>query len=109
MLKKKFTEAPIIAYQNFEHDVQLETNACIREGPRSCAFSAPGEWTDAPHCLCQSSLVSFRKKLQYHRDRNVSHGLEYQHFCAHHLYGHEVTMLTDYSVVRAVLETPSQR
>ena len=104
-LKAKLTEAPILVYPNFDEDFVLETDACIRGlGAVLSQYQRDGH-------LCP---VAYASRSLSHAERNYSitemetlvvvWGI--QHFRAY-LNGHDVTVITDHSAVRAVLEAPN--
>ena len=104
-LKAKLTEAPILVYPNFDEDFVLETDACIR------GLSAVLLQYQRNRHLCP---VAYASHSLSHAERNYSitdmetlavvWGI--QHFRAY-LYGHDVTVITDHSAVRTILEAPN--
>lgn len=101
-LKQKLVTAPVLAYSRYDRDFTLKTNASalglgavVQDDGRlhpvsytSCALSAP----EKNYLITQLETLS------------VVWAVSHFH---HHLYGHVVTVITDHTAVKAVLESPS--
>ena len=101
-LKKKLTTAPVLAYPDFSHDFVLETDASVQ------GIGAVLGQYQKDHKLHPVAYAS--KALSHAEERYGITELEtlavVSHF-HHYLYGNTVTVFTDHTAVKAVLETPN--
>ncbi len=104
-LKEKLTVAPILAYPNFEESFVLETDASIHGlGAILSQKQVDGELH--PVAYASRALSPQEKNYAITDLETLAVVWAVTHFHAY-LYGHEVTVYTDHSAVKAVLETPS--
>ena len=105
VLKKRLTTAPVLAYPRFDCDFILETDASIL---RLGAVLSQLQDDTKPHPISYASRALSHSKKNYAitelETLAVVWPVSHYH---HHLYGHSVTVLTDHSAVKAVLETPN--
>ena len=104
-LKGKLTSAPVLAYPRFYRDFTLETDALI------CGLGAVLSQTQDDGKL---HPIAFASRALSGPEKNygitdletlaVVWAISHYH---HYLYGNRVTVLTDHTAVKAVLETPS--
>ena len=103
LLKESLTSAPVLAYPNFDLDFVLETDASIRGLGAILSQKKSGS-------LCH--LIAYASRSLSNTERHYSiTELEtlavvwaIQYFRAY-LYGHNVTVISDHSAVRAVYLT----
>ena len=98
-------QAPVLAYPDFERSFVLETDASVK---------GLGAVLSQKQDDSQLHLVAYASRALSTPERNygiseletlaVVWAIQYFHA---YLYGHKVTVITDHSAVRAILETPS--
>ena len=104
-LKKKLVSAPVLAYPSFDRPFVLETDASIAgvgamlSQPQEDGMLHPVAY--ASHALTLSEKNYAITELD---TLAVVWAITHYHF---YLYGHSVTVYTDHTAVKAVLETPN--
>ena len=103
-LKKCLTEPPVLAYPDFNLDFYLETDASAA----GLGAVLSQKYNDRLHPIAYASrsLSPAEKNYGITDLETLAVVWACQHFHAY-LYGHKVTIYTDHSAVKAVLETPS--
>lgn len=105
MLKQQLVTAPVLAYPSFEKEFFLETDASILG--IGAVLSQPQE-DGLAHPVAYASRALSPQEANYGitelETLAVVWGISYFHT---YLYGHSVTIFTDHTAVRAVLETPN--
>ena len=104
-LKSKLTEAPILAYPDFELSFVLETDACVA-GLGAVLSQHFSDGYLHPVAFASRALSAPEKNYSITELETLAVVWSIQHFRAY-LYGHEVTVITDHSAVRSILETPN--
>ena len=104
-LKCLLTEAPILAYTDFQKDSVLETDASVK-GLGAVLSQLQDDKRLHPTAYASRSLSSQEKKYGITELETLAVVWAIQHFHAY-LYGHVVTVYTDHSAGKAVLKTPS--
>ena len=103
-LKDKLMQAPVLIYPDFEEKFVLETDASLR-GLGAVLSQKKGGLLH-PVSYASRSLSSPEKNYSISELETLAVVWAIQHYRAY-LYGHEVTVVTDHSAVKAILETPS--
>ena len=104
-LRLKLVEAPLLAYPDFEKDFVLETDASVK-GLGAVLSQKQEDGRFHPLAYASRALSSQEKNYGITDLETLAVVWAISHFHAY-LYGHEVTIYTDLSAVKAVLETPS--
>ena len=104
-LKEKLTEVPVLAYPNFDTPFVLETDASIK-GLGTVLSQSQDDGKLHPVAYASRALTPAEKNYSITELETLAVVWAVTHFHAY-LYGHEVTIYTDHSAVKAVLETPS--
>ena len=102
-LKQKLVQAPILAYPKFERDFVLETDASVK-GVGAVLSQQLDDGRLHPVAYASRSLSIAERNYSITELETLSVVWAVQHFRA--LYGHNVTVITDHSAVKSVLETP---
>ena len=103
-LKKCLTEAPVLAYPDFSRDFVVETDASIRGlGAVLAQIQDSGE--THPVAYASRALSAAEKNYGITELETLGVVWALSHFRAY-LYGHQVTVYTDHSSVKAILENP---
>ena len=104
-LKAAITQSPVLVYPNFEVDFVLETDACGK-GLGAVLSQCQSDGILHPVAYASRSLSSVERNYSVTNLETLAVVWAMQHFRAY-LYGHEVTVVTDHSAVKAVLGAPS--
>ena len=104
LLKGKLLSSPVLAYPDFNHDFVLETDASVRG---LGAILSQYKSDDKLHPIAYASRVLSNAEKHYSITELETLAVVWaiQHFHAY-LYGHNVTIFTDHSAVRAILDKP---
>ena len=104
-LRTKLTTAPVLAYPALDHDFVLETDASIK-GLGAVLSQKQSDGLLHPVAYASRSLSGPEANygITELETLAVVWAITYFH---HYLYGRNVTVLTDHSAVKAVLETPN--
>ena len=104
-LKQKLVQAPVLAYPNFDRSFWLETDA---SGKGLGAVLSQKQDNGKLHHVAYTSRALSTPERNYSITELETLAVVWaiQHYHAY-LYGHEVTVVTDHSAVKAILETPS--
>ena len=103
-LKAKLADAPVLAYPAFNQDFMLETNASIRG--LGAVLSQRTDEKLHPVAFASRALSKSDKNYSITDLETLAVVWAINHF-GHCLYGRTVTIYTDHSTVKAVLETPN--
>ena len=103
-LKQKLIQAPVLVYPDFEQKFILETDASLCG--LGAVLSQMRESSLHPVSYASRSLSKPEKNYSISELETLAVVWAIQHYRAY-LYGHEVTVVTDHSAVKAILETPS--
>ena len=95
----------MLAYPDFGHPFVLETDASVR-GLGAVLSQKQADDRLHPVAYASHTLSAPERNYGITELETLAVVWAIQHFHAY-LYGHEVTMITDHSAVRAILETPS--
>ncbi len=104
-LKTRLVEAPVLAYPNYQKDFMLETDASIA-GLGAVLSQSQDDNQLHPVAYASRALSSAEKNycITELETRAVVWAISHFHY---YLFGHEVTVYTDHSAVKAILETPN--
>lgn len=103
-LKQKLTQAPVLAYPSFDKDLVLETDASIK-GIGAILSQQQDDGKLHPVAFASRALSQPENySITELETLAVVWAISHFHSC---LYGHRVTVYTDHSAVKAVLETPN--
>ena len=104
-LKNQLETAPILAYTNFDVPFVLETDAYIH-GLGAILTQKQPDGLLHPVAYASRALLPAERNYSISEldTRAVVWAIQYFHA---YLYGHQVTVITDHSVVKAILQTPS--
>ena len=105
MLKKKLCEAPVLAYPSFDKDFVLETDAST-DGIGAVLSQRQEDSCMHPVAFASRSLSPAERNYGITDLETLTVVWAVSHFRCY-LYGHAVTIYTDHSAVRAVLENPN--
>ena len=104
-LKNKLSSAPVLSYPDFCKDFVLETDASIR-GLGAVLSQKQSDGKLHPIAFASRALSPPEKNYAVTELETLAVVWACSHFHAY-LYGHNVTVYTDHSAVKAILETPS--
>ena len=104
-LKKQLTEAPILAYPDFSKEFILETDASTM-GLGAVLAQQQHSGKTHPVAYASRTLTPAEKNYGITELETLAVVWAFGHFRAY-LYGHQVTVYTDHSAVRAILENPN--
>ena len=104
-LKARLSEAPILAYPSFERDFVLETDASL-SGLGAVLSQEQSDGKSHPISYVSRALAPPEKNYRITDLETLAVVWVMSHF-HYYLYGHRVTVYTDHSAVRAVLEAPN--
>ena len=104
-LKSLLVEAPILVHPDFDKPFVLETDASA-QGLGAVLSQVQDDKRLHPIAYASRALSPQEKKYAITELETLAVVWAVQHYHAY-LYGHEVTVYTDHSAVKAVLETPS--
>ena len=104
-LKVRLISAPVLVYPDFSQDFLLETDASIM-GLGAVLSQVQGDQKPHPISYASRSLSMPEKNYGITELETLAVVWAVNHYHAY-LYGHKVTVLTDHSAVKAVLDTPS--
>ena len=104
-LRKKLTQAPVLAYPCFDNPFILETDAS-GEGIGAVLSQVQGDGLVHPIAYASRALSSTESKYAITELETLAVVWAMSHFHSF-LYGHSVTVYTDHSAVKAILNTPN--
>ena len=104
-LKQRLSTAPILVYPDFTQSFVLETDASIR-GLGAVLSQRRGDNQLHPVAFASRALSAAEKNYSITELETLAVVWAIQHYHAY-LYGNEVTVITDHSAVKAILQTPS--
>ncbi len=104
-LKGKLTSAPVLAYPAFGKAFVLETDASV-VGVGAVLSQPQEDGLLHPIAYASRSLTTSERNYAITELETLAVVWAITHFIPY-LYGHEVTMYTDHTAVKAVLETPN--
>ena len=104
-LKSRLVTPPVLAYPCFTKDFTLETDASI-QGLGAVLSQVQEDGKLHPVAFASRALNPSEKNYSVTKLETVAVVWAITHFHSH-LYGNKVTVLTDHSAVKAVLETPN--
>ena len=104
-LKKKLTEATLLAYPSFDRDFVLETDASIH-GLGAILSQVQDDHKSHPIAYVSRALSTAEKNYGITELETLAVVWAMSHYHCY-LYGHCVTVYTDHSAVKALLETPN--
>ena len=102
-LKQKLTEAPVLAYPSFEHPLCLETDASIL-GLGAILSQEQEDGKSHPVAYASRSLSPQERNYGITELETLAVVWAMNHFKCY-LYGNSVTVYTDHSAIKAMLET----
>ena len=105
LLKSSLVTAPVLAYQDFSEDFVLEMDASIL-GLGAVLSQKKQDANLHPVAYASRSLSIAERNYGITELETLAVMWAVTHFRAY-LYGHHVTVYTDHSAVKAILETPS--
>ncbi len=105
ILIQKLVETPVLAYPNFQEPFVLETDASIK-GSGAVLSQRQGDGRMHPVAYASRALSPSEKNYSISELETLAVVWAINHYHAY-LYGHEVTVFTDHSAVKAILETLS--
>ena len=105
LLKNKLTSAPVLAYPVFEKPFLLETDASIK-GIGAVLSQEQDDGKPHPIAFASRSLSTAERNYSVTELETLAVVWAFSHFHSY-LYGQSVTVLTDHSAIKAVLETPN--
>ena len=103
-LKQKLTQAPILSYPSFDHPYILETDASIQG--LGAILSQEQDGRIHPVAYASRSLSPQERNYGITELETLAVVWAISHFKSY-LYGNSVTVYTDHSAIKAILETPS--
>lgn len=104
-LKNKLETAPILVYPNFDLPFVLETDASI-QGLGAILSQKQRDGLVHPVAYANRALLPAERSYSISELETLAVVWAIQYFLAY-LYGHQVTVITDHSAVKAILQTPS--
>ena len=104
-LKTQLVEAPVLSFPDFAKSFILETDASIK-GLGAVLSQLQDDGLAHPVAYASRSLTKGEKSYAITELETLAVVWSITHFHAY-LYGHDVTVYTDHSAVKAVLSTPS--
>ena len=104
-LKEKLISAPVLVYPNFSKPFVLETDASIR-GLGAVLSQKQSSGKLHPVAFASRALSPPERNYSITELETLAVVWAMQHFRAY-LYGHQVTVVTDHTAVKAILQTPS--
>ena len=104
-LKRKLVEAPVLAYPSFTKDFMLETDASI-EGLGAVLSQMQQDGYQHPIAFASRALSPSERNYRITELETLAVVWALSHF-HYYLYNQCVTVYTDHSAVKAVLETPN--
>ena len=105
LLKGKLVSAPVLAYPSFRLPFTLETDASIR-GIGAILSQPQRDGQLHPVAYASRSLTPSERNYSVTELETLAVVWAVAHFHAY-LYGHSVTIYTDHTAVKAILETPN--
>ena len=103
VLKQKLTTSPVLAYPDFDQDFVLETDASV-QGIGAVLGQYQDDHKLHPVAYASRALSAAEKHYGITELETLAVVWAITHF-HHYLYGHTVTVFTDHTAVKAVLET----
>ena len=103
-LKSKLIESPVLAYPNFSEDFCLETDASVK-GLGAILSQVGEDRKKHPVAYASRALSDSERRYAITELETLAVVWAMSHF-HHYLYGHNVTVFTDHSAVKAVLTNP---
>ena len=103
-LKSKLIESPVLAYPNFNEDFCLETDASVK-GLGAILSQVGEDRKKHPVAYASRALSDSERRYVITELETLAVVWAMSHF-HHYLYGHNVTVFTDHSAVKAVLTNP---
>ena len=103
-LKLKLGEAPVLMYHNFDSAFFPETDASI-EGLGAILSQEDQQGKLHPATFASRSLSLQEKNYAITELETLAVVWGVSHFCSY-IYGQSITVFTDHSAVKAILETP---
>ena len=104
-LKQKLTTPPVLAYPRFDRGFTLETDASV-QGLGAVLSQVQEDGKLHPVVFASRALTQPERNYGITELETLAVVWAISHF-HHHLYGNSVTVFTDHTAVRAVLETPN--
>ena len=104
-MKNKLETAPILAYPNFDLPFVLETDASI-QGLGAILSQKQRDGLVHPVAYASRALLPAERNYSISELETLAVVWAIQYFHAY-FYGHQVTVITDHSAVKAILQTPS--
>ena len=104
LLKQKLTQAPVLAYPSFDHPYILETDASIQG--LGAILSQDQDGKAHPVAYASRSLSPQERNYGITELETLAVVWAISHFKSY-LYGNPVTVYTDHSAIKAILETQS--
>ena len=104
-LKSRLVQAPVLAYPDFSKSFVLETDASIK-GLGAVLSQTQADNRLHPVAYASRALTPAEKNYAITELETLAVVWAITHFHVY-LYGHDVTVYTDHTAVKAVLETPS--
>ena len=103
-LKQKLIQAPVLSYPSFDHPYILETDASIQSLGAILSQEQDGRIHPVAYASC--SLSPQKRNYGITELETLAAVWATSHFKSY-LYGNSVTVYTDHSAIKAILETPS--
>ena len=104
-LKEKLTTSPVLAYPSFDQEFVLETDASI-SGLGAVLAQVQSDGKLHPIAYASRSLSPPERNYGITELETLAVVWSMSHF-HYYLYGHKVTVYTDHTAVRAVLDAPN--
>ena len=104
MLKEKLTCAPVLVYPDFREPFVLDTDASIR-GLGAVLSQQQRNGQLHPVAYASHSLLPPEKNYSVTELETLAVVWAMQHFNAY-LYGHKITVITDHTAFKAILQAP---